>query len=364
MLNFSVGPVMMSDDVRAIGAEQVPYFRTSEFSAVMLESERLMLKLTGAPEGSRTVFITGSGTASMEAAVINTLDPATDKAIVIDGGSFGHRFRQLLEIHHIEHEAIEPALGCGVTEDDLAPFAGRGFTALLVNLDETSTGVLYDIDLLGRFCKENGIFLIIDAISAFLCDPIDLASCGAGLMITGSQKALACPPGVSIMVLCPTALERIARIDSGCMYLDLADALKNGERGQTPFTPAVGTLLQINQRLRDIDAIGLDAELARIAALAADLRARVAHLPFTPLSKSPTNAVTAFTTPDGLSAHGIFETLKDEYGIWICPNGGALAEKVFRIGHIGALTPEDNATLVAALDDMAARGLLEPKPQA
>lgn len=71
MLNFTVGPVMSSDEVRAIGAEQVPYFRTAEFSAVMLENEKYMLEYAKAPEGSRAVFMTCSSTGSMEAVVMN-----------------------------------------------------------------------------------------------------------------------------------------------------------------------------------------------------------------------------------------------------------------------------------------------------
>ena len=91
MLNFAVGPVQSSSAVLDLGAEQVPYFRTPEFSQVMLENERMMNQLAGAPDGSRTVFITGSGTASMETAVMNTLDH-DDKALVVNGGSFGSRF--------------------------------------------------------------------------------------------------------------------------------------------------------------------------------------------------------------------------------------------------------------------------------
>ena len=75
-------------------------------------------------------------------------------------------------------------------------------------------------------------------------------------MITGSQKALACNPGISVIVLSPMALKRIESIDPKCMYLNLKYALSNGERGQTPFTPAVGILRQIHERLKEIDANG------------------------------------------------------------------------------------------------------------
>lgn len=356
MLNFTVGPVQSDERICAMGAHQVPYFRTPEFSQVMLENERLFLKFAGAPAVSRAVFLTGSGTAAMEAAVMNTLD-SSDKAIVVDGGSFGHRFVQLLEVHGIDHDAIELSAGSPLTADDLAPFAGAGYTALLINLCETSTGVAYDLDLVADFCRREGLFLIVDAVSAFLTEAIDMAAAGIGVMITGSQKALAVPPGISLLALAPQALERIDRIDPHCMYFNLADALKNGERGQTPFTPAVGILLQINERLRMIDEQGVDSELARVAALAADFRSRIDGLPFELFSKSPANCVTSLYTGD-ISAKAVFDELKDTYGIWVCPNGGAMAQTVFRVGHIGALTEEDNAKLADALFDMKARGLL------
>lgn len=142
------------------------------------------------------------------------------------------------------------------------------------------------------------------------------------------------------------------------MYLDLRDALTNGVRGQTPFTPAVGTLLQIHARLKQIEASGgAESEQRKIAELAEDFRRKVAGLPFEIVSESLSNAVTPLH-PTTASAYDIFLTLKDEYGIWICPNGGELAEKVFRVGHIGALTTEDNDTLIAAFKDMQKRGLI------
>ena len=100
MLNFTVGPVMCSDEVRAIGGEQIPYFRTREFSDLMFENEQLILKFTKAPQGSRVAFMTNSSTGSMEAVVINCFD-RSDNVLIIDGGSFGHRFVELCELYEI-----------------------------------------------------------------------------------------------------------------------------------------------------------------------------------------------------------------------------------------------------------------------
>ena len=357
MINFTVGPVQSNEAVRAIGGENVPYFRTSEFSSVMLENEALMNRFAKAPAGSRTVFLTGSGTAAMEAAVMNVFTPG-DKVLLVNGGSFGQRFHELCEIHGVPFEEIRLDTGKALTAEHLASYENKGFTGFLVNIHETSTGVRYDPDLIGAFCRRNGLFLVVDAISSFLADPLDMAAMGADVIITGSQKALACPPGISVLVLSPKAVERIEGNSVRSLYFDLKSALKNGQRGQTPFTPAVGTLLQIHARLKGIEeAGGVEAETAKIAALAADFRSRIQSLPLKICSEAMSNAVTPLMTK-GCSAYDIFLELKDAYGIWVCPNGGEYQDKIFRVGHIGDLTAEDNAVLVGALEDLVKRGIL------
>ena len=357
MLNFTVGPVMSSKEVLSIGAQQVPYFRTAEFSDVMLENEKYMLEFSKAPKGSKAVFMTCSSTGSMEAVVMNCFSKE-DKVLVINGGSFGQRFVELCEIHEIPHVVLKLEHGKKLTKERLYEYDGHDFTGLLVNVDETSTAVLYDTMMIGEFCKKNNIFYVCDCVSSFLADPFDMAACGADVMITGSQKVLACPPGVSIIVLAQRGLERVANSTVRSMYFDLKDALKNQIRGQTPFSPAVGILLQINERLKEIDRNGgSDAEVARVEAQAEDFRIKIKELPFEFVSESPANGVTS-VHPTTANAYDIFLTLKDEYGIWVCPNGGDMKDTIFRVGHIGALTHEDNTILINALKDMQKRGLL------
>ncbi len=357
MINFTVGPVMASEEVLAIGAEQVPYFRTAEFSAVMLENEKYILKYAKSPESSKAVFMTCSSTGSMEAVVMNCFSKE-DKVLVIDGGSFGHRFVELCQIHKIPYVALELEYGKKLTKEKLYEYDKCGFTGLLVNVDETSTAVLYDTVMIGEFCKKNEMFFVCDCVSSFLADPFDMKLCGADVMITGSQKVLACPPGISIIVLAPKALERVKKSRVATMYFDLKEALENQKRGQTPFTPAVGILLQINARLKEIEANGgVDAEVERVAALANDFREKIKNLPFELVSESPANGVTS-VHPITASAYDIFNILKDEYDIWVCPNGGDMKDKIFRVGHIGALTYSDNTKLIDAFNDLVKRGLL------
>ncbi len=356
MINFTVGPVQSSDAVRAVGAEQVPYFRTQEFSNVMLENERLIKKFAHTTDDSRVVFMTCSSSGGMETAIMNTLTK-DDKALVINGGSFGQRFVELLSLHEIPFTEIKLEHGKALKPEHLVPYEGKGYTAFLLQKHETSTGVHFDINLVSEFCKRNNCFLIVDTVSTFLTDPFDMAELNAGVMITGSQKALACPPGVSVLALAPSALNRIESIKCCCQYLDLKLALKNQERGQTPWTPAVGILLQINTRLKEIDATGgVDVEIARAARLATYFRNKIKEydLPFEIVSESLSNAVTPLH-PTTAKAYDIFMKIKDEYGMWVCPNGGDMKDTIFRVGHLGYLKEVDYDKLITAFLDLRAK---------
>lgn len=357
MKNFTVGPVMSDKQVLKIGGEQVPYFRTSEFSEIMKENERLMLKFSKAPKDAKVCFITGSGTASMEACIMNTLTQ-DDRVLVVNGGSFGERFVQMLKLHEIPYSEIKLEYGEELSIEHLCEYDSKDYTAFLVNVHETSTGVYYDINMISEFCQRNGMFLIVDAISSFLADPFDMEKLHVDVMITGSQKALACAPGISVIVLSPKALKRVGNSKVRCMYLDLKLALKDAERGQTPFTPAVSILRQINERLRNIDANGgVEQEIEKTKKMAEYFRSKIKELPLKIVSSSLSNAVTPLH-PLNVSAYSVFTVLKDEYNIWICPNGGNMKDFVFRVGHIGSLKVKDYDALIDSLKDMQKRGLL------
>ena len=359
MINFTVGPVQSSETVLAMGPEQEPYFRTEELSNLMLENERLLKKFANAADDCKAVFLTCSGSGGMETAIMNCLTNE-DKALVINGGSFGERFVELLSLHEIPFTEIKLEHGKALKEKDLTPYENKGYTTFLLQKHETSTGVHYDINLVSDFCKRNNCFIIVDTISTFLADPFDMSVLDVGVMITGSQKALACPPGIALMLLSPSALTRIEKTKCCCQYLDLKLALANQNRGQTPWTPAVGILRQINVRLKEIDAMGgADAEINRTAELAKYFRSKIKEFafPFEIISESLSNAVTPLH-PTTASAFDIFLKIKDEYGMWICPNGGSMKDTVFRVGHIGCLTTADYDKLIDAFLDLQIRGLI------
>lgn len=354
---FSVGPVEMDEDIRRIGGERIPYFRTDEFSELMLENEILIKKLMNTSDESKAVFLTASGTGAMEAAIVNTFNKS-DKLLVVVGGSFGARFKQICEIYDIDHDVINLEQGEPLSKEDLLQYSNKGYTGLVINAHETSTGVYYDLKMIGEFCKSQNMLFIVDSISSFLADPYYMDLWNIDLTIVSSQKALALPPGISVIVMNQKVVSRIYGNDVKCLYFNLRDYLEDGKRGQTPFTPAVGILIQLNHKLKTIDEAGIENVIENSRKLAEDFRSKVKDLPFTISSKSLSNAVTPLRPKNGISAYGVYTYLKENYNIYLCPSGGKLKNVLVRVGHIGDLTIEDNDVLVKALKDMERKGII------
>jgi aspartate aminotransferase-like enzyme len=158
------------------------------------------------------------------------------------------------------------------------------------------------------------------------------------------------PPGLAFVALGPRARARALAAPQRCLYLHLADYLKDGERGQTPYTVAVGLLLQAAHRLRGIHEAGVDAAVATTAARAKAFRAGLSGLPVQMLPQRPSNALTALRLlREGLSAHDLVERVAERHGLVLAPNGGSLRDSVFRVSHLGAQRAEDGALVLAAL---------------
>lgn len=357
MLNFALGPVMSSDLILEVGSRQTPYFRTPEFSKVNLENEQLMKELLHASDDSRAIFLTGSGTSGMEATVMNVLNE-DDKVLIVNGGGFGQRFVDLCNLHNIDCDDIKLEFGHCLTREKLFEYDGKDYTAFIVNICETSSGVYYDINLISEFCKKNNLLLIVDAVSSFLADDLNMVEHDVDVVITGSQKALACPPGIAIIVLSEDAIKRVEKNTCKSMYFDFEDMLINGIRGQTPYTPAITIILQLNARLNQLkNDGGIEAEIQRISDLAEDFRSKITEFPFVVKSNCLSNAVTTVHSKEKIEAN-IVEILKNEYDIWVSTARDDLSKTMlFRVGHMGDLTPKDNDTLIEALRDIQKRGL-------
>jgi len=342
---FTPGPVKMSDEILQLGAKQTPYFRNSGFSEVTFACENGLLDMVNAPAGSKVFFLTASGTAGMEAAVMNLLNQG-DNALVVNGGGFGQRFVDICATHDIPHTSFKVEHTDLSDIEHLAP--GDMHTALVVNAHETSVGHLYNLDAMGAYAAKHDMLFMVDAISMLVTDPLDMQQSNIDVVIASSQKGLALPPGLTMVILAPGALNQLQPVKS--LYFDFKDYLSNGERGQTPFTPAVTIMLQLEARLNQIKARGGIAQSnASAKDIASYFRESIKSLPLKEYSPYMPNAMTTLTPTDGRSAMDIVKALEEDYKVMVCPNGGEQRDTVFRVSHMGEMTREYTDILIDAL---------------
>lgn len=346
---FTVGPVQMFDETLAIASKQLPYFRDQEFSNMMLQMEDELKRLLHLKQG-KAIFLTGSGSAAMESVVACSFQ-SHHKVLIINGGSFGERFVKLCACYHIPYDEIKVPFPQAFSKDMLENIDGTQYDALLVNIHETSTGQLYPIDILSDFAKKYGLYLIVDVISSFLSDPLDMDRYGIACAILSSQKALACGPGISMLAFTDRFYEDlIAPKDDICMYLSIKAHVENMKRGQTPNTPDVGVLLEMAQRIHWINIHGVDQVILETKKKAIYFREQMQALPVKIPEYSLSNTLTPIILPDD-NAEEVYQYLKEKADIYVTPSGGELKHKMLRVGHLGGLCLEDYDILLRYLKE-------------
>ena len=342
---FTPGPVKMSQEIMDIGAKQTPYFRNCEFSEVTYACEKGLLEMVNAPKGSKVIFLTASGTAGMESVVMNLLTK-DDNALVVHGGGFGGRFVDICKTHDIAHTDFKVSNTNLADIEILAP--KENYSSLIVNAHETSVGHLYDLSAMGSYAKKNNMLYIVDAISMLVTDKLDMQESNIDVVIASSQKGLALPPGLTMVILAPNALGKVQDIKS--LYFNFKDYLSNGERGQTPYTPAVTIMLQLEARLAQIKKLGgVEATIINAKEMSEYFRESIKKLPLKAYTPYMPNAMTTLTPTDGKSAMDIVNDLESNYKVMVCPNGGDKRDVIFRVSHMGDMTKEYTDVLIDAL---------------
>ncbi|OEC97294.1 hypothetical protein A9505_05580 [Methanobrevibacter sp. A27] len=340
----------MYPETLKIGGKQVPYFRNDEFSNIILSINKGLKKLLFNKNGE-IILLTSSGTGAMEATIMNCFTKE-DNLIIINGGSFGHRFTQICDVHGIPYESVNIIFGETLTREMIEDKLNNGkFTGLLVNLDETSNGQLYDIKMLSDVCKKNNLVFVVDAISAFLADEVNMDKYSIDAVILSSQKALSLAPGLSIVALSEKMLKRVEVIDSESIYFDFKDYLKNAERGQTPFTPAVRVIIELEDMIKRLEKKGIYNIIKHTNDIASYFRKRVNEIGLEYPSYPLSNAVTPIIFPKN-NADLVYKRLIEDYGFVVNPSGGNFAKSMFRVSHVGNQSIEDCEELILAISEI------------
>jgi serine---pyruvate transaminase len=350
---MTAGPTPLPPSVSQVMAEPVLYHRAPAFIEVY---RRCLERL---PHLFRTkndvLCFASSGTGAMESAVANLTRPG-EPAVVASCGKFGERWAELCDAYGADTRHLDVEWGRRVEPADLdrALAESGGARVVFTTLSETSTGVVNDVRSLAETAHRHGALIAIDAVSGLGAVPVEQDANGLDVVVSGSQKALMCPPGLGFTSASDAALERAAEGGPGRYYFDWAKtaAGQRQDPPDSPFTPAVTLFMALDVALGMIDDEGLDAVYARHRLLgeAARSAARALELDLFGPEDENANVVTAIRLPDGIDGASVPKLMRDRFGVTVAGGQGRLKGQIVRIAHCGYFGAFDIVTAVAALE--------------
>ena len=346
------GPTPVPAEVMLKMAAPIIHHRTPDFSAAFAESIR-GLKYVFQTEADVLLFAC-SGTGVMESAIVNCFS-AGDTVIVCRNGKFGDRQKKIAEVYGLNvvdlqygwTEVVKPAdVSAALAEHPEA----RG---VIVTQSETSTGVLNDVEAIGKIVGPlDDVVLIVDSITGIGAVECKTDEWGLDVVMTGSQKGLMLPPGLAACTVSKKAWKAYERSTLPKFYFDWMSYQKNVAKDTTPFTPAVTLVLGLNESLKMIREEGLENTIARHSKLAEATRKGVEALGmklFAP-PEGRGSAVTPAWVPEGIDGKKIVSVMKNKYGVTIAGGQDDYVGKIIRIGHLGYFGEFDIITTLTALE--------------
>jgi len=345
---FTPGPTAVPPEILEIQARPLIHHRTEAFRAAhraSIEGLQYILRTR-----NPVAILTASGSGAMEATVANLTKPG-ETVIVTEVGKFSERWSEIGRAYGVNVVSLTAEPGEIVTPKEVeAAFAANpGATVLFATHSETSTGVLQDVKEMARIAHAHRALIVVDAITSAGCHDVMTDDWGLDAVVGGSQKGVMIPPGLGYVALSERALARMREPHHAVYYLDLLKAVKQAEKGDTPYTPAITLFLALQRALEMMRAEGIENIVARHDRNARGTRAAVRAMGLGLVAKSPSNATTAVWTP-GDSAGKITRHIEKRYGCKIAGGQGAVKDKIVRIGHLGAYHEDDMYQVIAAFE--------------
>jgi aspartate aminotransferase-like enzyme len=344
------GPTPVPEEVLLELAKPVTFHRTPEFRALLKE---VVEDLQYVFQSKQSVLVlTASGTAGMEAAVINTV-AAGEKAILVLCGRWGERWRNICKAHGIEFVAVEAPYGKAVPPDQVEAALKKhpDAKAVFCTFCETSTGVKSDIRAYGEIVAKTPALFIADTISGLATMECRTDDWHIDVNVTGSQKALMLPPGLAYVSVSAKAWSKIEQNKAlKSFYLDLKRYKAKIDEGfDTPFTPANTLIRAQRASLKMMRAEGIENIWARHARISRAARAGAKAMGLELFADPPADGLTVIQVPSGVDGTAILGKLEKQYGLKLANGQDTLKGKIWRLAHMGYM---DQFDMLAALSGL------------
>ena len=334
------GPIPVPESVRKIMAEPIIHHRTPQYRKIFQAvSERIKkVFLTRHP----VYTITGSGTSAMEAAIVN-FHSAGDEILVAENGKFSERFTELANAYHLKPTVIKVPYGETISAEqvDQALKQNPDAKAVYGTHCETSTGVLQEVEGTAKLVAKTNAIYIVDAISGLGADKLEMDQWKVDIVVSGSQKGLMIPPGLSFLAVSEKALAVHKNAKLPRFYIDLAQYQKSLKDWDTPYTPALTLVLALREALRLIHQEGMEKVWARTEKLAQYTRRAVQDLKLEFFAKKLAHTLTAVKVPAGIDGEKLVSVMRDQKGVVLAGGQGDMKGQLFRIAHLGFITESD-----------------------
>jgi aspartate aminotransferase-like enzyme len=350
---FIPGPIAVSDKTLRAMAQPMIGHRSTDFVALYqsMQPELQALFFTADP----VYLSTSSAWGVMEGALRNLVQK---KVLCCMNGAFSDKWLDVAQRCGLAAGALKFEWGQPVDPDGLRRELATGqYDVVTLIHNETSCGCQSDLPALAAVFREfPDVISVVDTVSSFSALPIKKDELGIDLMLTGSQKALALPPGLAVFSVSKRTLARAALSKNRGYYFDLLEFQKNHEAGMTPSTPVIPLIYALKSKLEDIKAEGLAARYARHARLNGTVRAWGEAKGFTLFPKAGYGSVTlnCFANTRQVDLPALNKALKAKHGFVIDGGYGKLKGLTFRISNMGDETDETIAALLKALDAVLA----------
>ena len=347
------GPTPVPETVlKALGRHPIGH-RSGDFQEIVRRTTEQLQWLH--QTSGDVLVITGSGTAAMEAGMVNTLSLG-DRVICGDNGKFGERWVKVARAYGLDVEVIKTEWGQPLDTEAfrraLEADTAKEIRAVILTHSETSTGVINDLETICGHVKAHGTALTIaDCVTSLGATDVPMDAWGIDVVASGSQKGYMLPPGLSFVAMSDRAWEAYDRSDLPKFYLDLGPYRKTAAKNSNPFTPAVNLYFGLEAALEMMQSEGLETIFARHSRHrnAAQAGMKAIGMPLFAAEGHGSPAITA-VAPEGIDAELLRKSVKERFDILLAGGQDHLKGKVFRIGHLGYVCDRDVLTAVAAIE--------------